>query len=69
MQGKIFFLWSVFCMPTSQLLTNDHLVCSERDVTKTLQYVSIFMMTILCFLGFTLFWGDHQSLSLYLLDS
>ena len=45
--------------------SNDHLVCNERDVTKTLQYVSVCMLTVLCRRGFTLFWGDHQPLSSY----
>jgi len=48
---------------------NDHPVCNERDVTKTLQYISICMMTVLCRLGLTLFRGDHQLLSSYPLDS
>jgi branched-subunit amino acid transport protein len=48
---------------------NDYLVCHERDVTKTLQYVSICMMTALCFLGFTMFQGHHQLLSSYPLYS
>lgn len=42
---------------------NDHFVYSERDVTKTLLYVSICMMTELGHIGFTLFRGDDQPLS------
>jgi len=48
---------------------NDHFVCNERDVTKTLQYVPICMMTVLCRLGFALFQGDDQPLSSYPIDS
>lgn len=47
----------------------DHFVYNERDVTKTLQYVSICMMTVLGHIGFTLFRGDDQPLSSYPIGS
>jgi hypothetical protein len=49
--------------------SNDNLVCNERDATKTLQYVSTCMLTVLYRPGFTLFWGDRQPLSSYPLVS
>lgn len=48
---------------------NDHVLSNERNVTKTLHYVPIFIMTALCRRDFTLFQGDYQSLCSYPLDS
>jgi hypothetical protein len=59
---------SVLCAQESAADCNDQLVCNERRTTKTLLCVSIFMMTVVCYLGLTLCEGNHESPSSHHLD-